>query len=138
MGKLSQLSAIRFSCGRTWDQYPAESNQRLTNRRLISIVNWDCIDRERTGLAQCQEYLTQWDAGSWCLWHVISMRQCHKIVVMKMRNIVPRVRIEPASLAFQASVPTISPSRLPSVTTLPMPTCLCGSLPERSVQTITL
>ena len=38
----------------------------------------------------------------------------------KMGNIVPRAGIEPASLAFQASV---LPCKLPDVTTIPMPTC---------------
>ena len=47
--------------------------------------------------------------------------------VMKMGNIVPRARIEPTSLAFHAT-----PPRLPDVTILSMPTCLCGSLSERA------
>ena len=51
--------------------------------------------------------------------------------VIKMGNIVSRVAIEPISLAFQASVLTIIPHRLPDVTTIPMPTlhvapCLTG------------
>ena len=53
-----------------------------------------------------------------------------------MRNIVPRVGIQPTSFAFQVSVLTITPPKLPGVITLAMPSCLCGSLPERSVQTI--
>ena len=57
---------------------------------------------------------------------------------MKMRNIVPRVGIEPTSLAFQANLLTISPPRIPDVTTLPVATCLCSCLPERSVQITTL
>ena len=57
---------------------------------------------------------------------------------MKMGNIVPRVGIKPTSLALWASVLTITPSRSHDVTTVPTPTCLCGSLPERSVQAITL
>ena len=57
------------------------------------------------------------------------------MMVMKMGNIVPRTGIEPiTSLAFQASVLTITPLRLPDVTTRPThDTCLRGSLPERSV-----
>ena len=43
--------------------------------------------------------------------------------VMKMGNIVLRVRIKPTSLAFRASVLTIIPLRLPAVMTLLMPTC---------------
>ena len=58
--------------------------------------------------------------------------------VMKVGNIVPRVGIEPTSLAFQANVLIITPHRLPDVITIPMPTCLCSSLPQRSVQTTTL
>ena len=50
--------------------------------------------------------------------------------VMKMGNIVPRAGI--------ASMLTITPSRLPDVTTVATTTCLCGSLPESSVQTTTI
>ena len=35
---------------------------------------------------------------------------------MKRGNIVPRARIEPASLAFRASVLTITPPKIPDVT----------------------
>ena len=54
--------------------------------------------------------------------------------VMKMGNIVPRAGIETTSLTFSVSVLTITPLSFPNVTSLPMSTCLCGSLPERSVQ----
>ena len=57
--------------------------------------------------------------------------------VMKMGNIVAGTEIEPTSLAFRASVLTITSPRLPDVTTILMPTCLCCSLPERSVQSST-
>ena len=50
--------------------------------------------------------------------------------VIKIGNIVPRAGMEPTSLASLASVLTITPLRLPDVTTLPKPTCLCGSLPD--------
>ena len=43
--------------------------------------------------------------------------------------------IEPTYLVYRASVLTITPPRLADVTTFPRPTCLFGSLPERSVQT---
>ena len=56
---------------------------------------------------------------------------------MKMGNITPRTVIEPTSLAFRARVLTITLPRLPDVTTLPTPNYLCGSLPEKSVRTIT-
>ena len=62
----------------------------------------------------------------------------HVMDVMKIGNIVPRVVIELTSLAFWASVLTITPPRHHDVTTLPIPTCLYGSLRERSVQTTTL
>ena len=58
--------------------------------------------------------------------------------VMEMGNNVIRVRIESTSLAFQASVLTITPHRFPDVTTVSVPTCSCGTLPERSVHTTTL
>ena len=57
---------------------------------------------------------------------------------MKIGNIVPRAGIERTSRAFQASSLTITPPRLPDVTTMPTPTCLCSSLPQRAVQTTTL
>ena len=50
---------------------------------------------------------------------------------MKMGNIVPRAGIEPTSLAFRASVLTISPRSLSNMSHIPVPTCLCSSLPER-------
>ena len=64
----------------------------------------------------------------------------HNIVVgaMKMGIIAPRVGTKTTSLAFHISVLTIKPPRLPHVTTLSMPTCLCGSLPENSVYITTL
>ena len=54
--------------------------------------------------------------------------------VTKMGNIVSRAESEPTSLTFQ----TITPHRLLDVTTITMPTFLCSSLPQRSMQTITL
>ena len=56
--------------------------------------------------------------------------------VLKMENIVPRgTGIEPTSLAFRASVLTITSHMLPDVPILPTPTCLCDSFPEKSVYT---
>ena len=40
------------------------------------------------------------------------------------------------NVAFRVSLLTITPPRLPGVTTLPTPICLCRSLPERPVQTV--
>ena len=58
---------------------------------------------------------------------------------MKMGNITSRAGIEATSLAFLASVLTIiPPTPLADVNIHPTPTCLCVSLLERSVQTITL
>ena len=57
---------------------------------------------------------------------------------MKTGNIEPRAVIEPTSLALWASVLTILPPRIPDVTSLSVPTWLCGSLPQRSVLSITL
>ena len=53
-------------------------------------------------------------------------------------NIVPTAGIEPTSLAFYASVLTITPPSLADVNTLQTHTCLCGSMPDRSVQTTSL
>ena len=55
--------------------------------------------------------------------------------VRKMGNIVPRVGLESTFLAFRDD--TITLHRLTDVTTIPMPTCLCSSLPQRSAQTTT-
>ena len=63
---------------------------------------------------------------------------CIILGVMKMGNIAPRVGIKAASLAFWASMLTIKPARLPGVMTLSVSTCLCGFLPEISVQTTTV
>ena len=52
-----------------------------------------------------------------------------------MGHIVSRARIEPTSIAFWVTVRTITPPRFPDVTILPMPSCLCGSLVDRSMQT---
>ena len=57
--------------------------------------------------------------------------------VMKIGNIAPRAGIELTSLAFWASVLTITSPWFHGVTILPIPipTCLYSSLPERSVHT---
>ena len=52
---------------------------------------------------------------------------------MDMGNSVPRVGMEPISLAFLASVLTITPPRLPDIIIHP---CLNGSLPETSENTV--
>ena len=62
---------------------------------------------------------------------LIHMLQMHVVGVMKMGEMAPRVGIEPISLAFRDSVLTITPH----VITLTTPTCLCGSLSERTMQT---
>ena len=65
--------------------------------------------------------------------------QCHwEGGVMKMRNIALRVRVKPTSHAFRATIWTLTPPKIPDVTILPPSTCLCSSLPERSVQTTTV
>ena len=50
--------------------------------------------------------------------------------VMKMGNTVPRVGLEPTSLAFWASVLPLHHVGFPDFTTIPTPTCLCSSLPQ--------
>ena len=50
-------------------------------------------------------------------------------------EILPRVGLEPSSLAFWASM---LPCKVPDVTTIPMPPCLCSSLLPKSVQTTTI
>ena len=47
----------------------------------------------------------------------ILVTETSAVKVMEMGNIAPRVGIEPISLAFQASVLSIPPSRLPDVIT---------------------
>ena len=59
--------------------------------------------------------------------------------VMNMGNIVPRPGIEPTSFGFRASVLTIYHlGYLMSALYPCLPVCLCGFLPERSVQSTTL
>ena len=67
----------------------------------------------------------------------MSESQNHPSVVgvMKMGNVVTREGLEPTSLGQCA---TIRLCRFPDVTTIPMPTCVCGPLPKRSAQTTTL
>ena len=55
-----------------------------------------------------------------------------------MGTIVPRAGIKPTSLAFRASMLTITPHRLLEVTAIRMSTSLYAApLPERSVQMTT-
>ena len=58
--------------------------------------------------------------------------------VMKMGSIVPRAGFKPTSLAFRASVLPLHHVDFSDVTIIPVPICLCSSLPQRSVQTITV
>ena len=58
--------------------------------------------------------------------------------VMKIRYIAPREGIEHTSLAFRVIVLTALRPMLPDVTTLPTPTSLYSSLPQRSMQTTTI
>ena len=53
-------------------------------------------------------------------------------------NIVPRMRIDHTSLECHASVVRLHHVGFPDVTTVCTPTCLSGTLPQRSVQTATL
>ena len=55
-----------------------------------------------------------------------------------MGNIAPRAEVELTYLAFQANALTIILSRVPDVTTLTTPVCLCGSLFEMLAQTTTI
>ena len=55
-----------------------------------------------------------------------------------MGNIGARAGIEPTSIVFRSSVLTVTPPTLPHFITLSTPTCLCGAMPERSVQTINI
>ena len=57
------------------------------------------------------------------------------IGVTKVGNIGHRAGFEPTSLAFGASVLPLHHGGFPDITALPTPTCICGSLPQRSVQT---
>ena len=50
-----------------------------------------------------------------------------------MEHVLPKA----TSCHFRAGVLTITPPSLPDAITLSLFTCLCGSLPERSVQTVT-
>ena len=58
------------------------------------------------------------------------------ISVMKMKNIVLRMWLEP-TLLRPGQFATFTPHRIPDVTTTLTPTCLCSFLPQRSVETCT-
>ena len=75
-----------------------------------------------------------------CSLYRIMVTASSVVGMMKMGNIMPRAELELTSLAFRASVLPLqfTPHRLLDVTTLPKPTCLCGALPQGSVQTTTL
>ena len=57
---------------------------------------------------------------------------------MKMGNTVPRAGLKPTSLAFQASVISLHHVGFPDILTIPTPTCLYSSSPQRLGQTTTL
>ena len=69
-------------------------------------------------------------------WRVVNITSV--VGVMKMGNIVPRVGLEPTSLAFRGQCAVITPCSLPAVTTIPMLTCVRSSLPQSLVLTTTL
>ena len=81
--------------------------------------------------SQCASW---YDLG-WC-WY--ANLQTNVVGVMERRNIAPKAGIETTSLAFRANVLTITPPRLPAVTTLPTPTCIyVYELLNGPLQTIT-
>ena len=55
--------------------------------------------------------------------------------VMEIGTIAPRVGIKPTFLLLWATVLTITSPRLPDITMLHTPTCLFGSMPDRSMLT---
>ena len=74
----------------------------------------------------------------WCHWCSLALPKIYRlryiyIYVMEVWNVVPKVGIEPTSLALQA----VHYSGFSDITTLLTPTWLCSSLSERSVQTTT-
>ena len=71
-----------------------------------------------------------------CISHLSIPFSHRDLGMLPMHLPSPGVGIEPTALAFRTSVLTITPPRIPDVTNLPMPTCVCGSLPEKSVSTI--
>ena len=58
--------------------------------------------------------------------------------VMKIGNIVHRAEIELTSLEFWVSVLPSHHVGFPDVTIIPTPSCLCSSVPQRSLQITTL
>ena len=71
---------------------------------------------------------------------IIAIRSKSNIIfvaVMKMGNIAYVAGFELTRIALWDGVLTITPPKLPDIISLPTPTCLCGSLPLRSVHTIT-
>ena len=57
--------------------------------------------------------------------------------VMKMGNSMPRVGTKLTPLAFQASMLSITPPRVPDVTAFPLPICLFRSLSDPYMSVVT-
>ena len=55
--------------------------------------------------------------------HFQRISHIYVVGVMKMGNIVPRVGLEPTSVAFRASVLPLHHLDFPDVITVPTPTC---------------
>ena len=72
-----------------------------------------------------------------CSLYRIMVTAISVVGVMKMGNIGPRAWLEFRSLAFRASV-LLHHIGFPDITSIPTPTCLGNSFPQRSVQTTTL
>ena len=72
-----------------------------------------------------------WINSRWVFW--LWKPYAFVVGVTKMGNTEPRVGIEPISLGFGAGVLPLNHGA-----SLMLPTCLCSSLPQRSVQTATL
>ena len=92
--------------------------------------------------ARVQAVFSVWKLCHWnyvCICDIafIGLNMC-VMGVMKIGNIVPRVGIEPTSLAFGPVCYPLHHVDFPNVTTIPTPTCLCISLPQRSVWTTEL
>ena len=99
------------------------SNQTPTKLTLVSTCSAFKLDETKI-LSQISIYVSSLDTGA-----LTELILSNVMSVAKMGNTVARARIKPTSLVFLTSVLMITTCRFPDVTNIPMPTCLCSTLP---------
>ena len=132
------------------------ARQRLLNTDLYSLLNNEnsccCYELYRAHLlasilynwcgpsyeTMYRAHLIEWDGAQETPQIEPNHLHLHVVGVTKTGNNVPRGRTQFHIFGIPGQCATITPCRLPGVTTIRTPTCVCSSLPQRSVQTTTL